>query len=382
MKLINGNMVSQTARTLPGRAYFRPEQFELELERIWYKKWLCAGREEEVAKPGDFFLRQVGFESLLFVRGHDGQIHGFYNTCRHRGSRLCVTDRGHFRSQDITCPYHSWKYQMDNGDLISAPGFVEGLEGFDRSRYPLKSFIVKRWQGFIWFTLADERVGQSEDDFPNDLGYYEKYRLAQLKTGRTMTYDVKANWKLIMENSIECYHCTTIHPQLSRATPPSNPWWWNDNAPTGLDFMDVGGMTLAQNFERASLTGQAVRPRFSTITDEDARAVYYFSVLPHTLFGLAADYVFCFTLWPLGPEETRVIAYWLADPSVLDQDQVLDDAFEFWDMTNRQDWMAIELAQKGVKSRAFKDGGIVGADDWLVGKFVHYIQSQVGEVTS
>ncbi|MCY0898094.1 MAG: aromatic ring-hydroxylating dioxygenase subunit alpha [Firmicutes bacterium] len=373
MKLVdNANLEGRAIQTLPGFAYYSPEQFQRELERIWQKKWLCAGREEELPRVGDFFTRQIGEESLLFVRGEDHQVHGFYNTCRHRGSRLIVAAEGHLRQGAITCPYHSWQYCVTDGRLLSAPHFPDQLEGFDRTRYPLMSFPTRSWQGFIWFSLDDQAPYEA---LPDELGYYEKYHLADLTSGHRLTYEVNANWKLIMENSIECYHCTTIHPQLSRATPPQNPWWWNDSAPASPDFMDVGGMTLAANFERASLTGEARRPRFADLTDDDARAVYYFSLLPHTLFGLAADYVFCFTLWPIHVEKTLVRAYWLADPAVLTDEHALDDAFAFWDITNKQDWAAIELTQLGVKSRAFRDGGVVGLEDHLVGRFVDYIRA-------
>ncbi|PSR32687.1 MAG: hypothetical protein C7B46_13075 [Sulfobacillus benefaciens] len=381
MKLIDRNNLAEKAtRTFPGAAYYSDEQFQRELERIWFKKWLCAGRLEEVPKVGDYIVRQIGDESLLFVRGQDGDVHGFYNTCRHRGSRMCLSASGHLRGGTVTCPYHSWKYSMDDGHLLSAPNFPDNLEGFDRTQFPLMSFKTKVWQGFIWCSLDTEESAEDEiSQLPAELGYYEKYHLAELKPGKVLTYEVNANWKLIMENSVECYHCTTIHPQLSRATPPDNAWWWNDEAPSESDFLDVGGMTLAENFERASLTGIATRPQFAEITDDDARAVYYFSVLPHTLFGLAADYVFCFSLWPVSAQKTKVLAYWLADPDLLNQDGILDDAFEFWDITNKQDWTAIELAQQGVKSRAFAGGGVIGLDDWLVGKFVEYIKKSLSE---
>lgn len=378
MKLLNSSHLNQRAtRTFPGAVYYSPEQYALELERIWFREWLCAGRLEEIPRSGDFMVRQIADESLLFIRGNDGTVRGFYNACRHRGSRLCASKTGHFRSGSVICPYHGWRYSIDDGQLLTAPNFPDDLPGFDRKQYAMMAFPTKVWQGFIWFTLTDEDDGGP--DFPDSLGYYEKYQLASLQMGKVLRYDVNANWKLIMENSVECYHCTTIHPQLSRATPPSNPWWWNEEAPEGTNLLDVGGMTLTDSYQRASLTGEAIRPPFSTINEADTRSVYYFSLLPHTLFGLAADYVFCFTLWPIDAQKTQVIAYWLADPDIIQQNaKALDDAIEFWDITNRQDWIAIELAQAGVKSRAFAGGGVIGLDDWLVAHFVEYVRTKVG----
>src|SRR5438128_1445127 len=105
--------------TLP-RAYYQSEEtYRQEIERIFYERWLCIGRADQIPEPGDFFVQTVGDESLLIVRGQDGQPRAFYNVCRHRGSRLCDSAAGHLFGA-IACPYHAWKYALD-GRLIGAP---------------------------------------------------------------------------------------------------------------------------------------------------------------------------------------------------------------------------------------------------------------------
>src|SRR2546426_5796747 len=109
----------QGQRTLLREYYTAPEIYGEEMERIFCRRWLCAGRAAELADPGDFVVRTVAGESLIVVRGQDGAVRAFYNVCRHRGTRLCEEARGRF-SETIQCPYHAWTYTLD-GTLIGAP---------------------------------------------------------------------------------------------------------------------------------------------------------------------------------------------------------------------------------------------------------------------
>src|SRR5579862_659946 len=136
--------------TLPGRYYTSDEVYLLEQERVFRRRWICAGREERIGSPGDYFVRNLGTESIIFVRGKDGAIRAFHNVCRHRGTRICEAENGTFTNA-IRCPYHSWAYGFD-GALIAAP-FMEGVQDFDPAQYPLHPVSVALWEGFIFFSL-------------------------------------------------------------------------------------------------------------------------------------------------------------------------------------------------------------------------------------
>ncbi|HEX9486754.1 MAG TPA: Rieske (2Fe-2S) protein, partial [Gemmatimonadales bacterium] len=143
----------QGQRTLPGRYYNAPEIWAEERERIFARRWVCVGRAAELAQPGDYTAKRVGGESVIVVRGQDGAVRAFYNVCRHRGTRLCETERGRL-SETIQCPYHAWTYTLD-GTLIGAPHMNE-VAGFDKRDYPLHQVPLAEWEGFLFINLAQE----------------------------------------------------------------------------------------------------------------------------------------------------------------------------------------------------------------------------------
>ena len=368
-------------QTLPGEYYTACPFFHREMERIWFNTWLCAGRAEQIPEKGDFFTRQVGDESVVVVRGREGGIGAFYNVCRHRGSRLCTDEAGNLKSGLIRCPYHSWTYDATHGALVSAPNIPDGTEGFDKARFPLFSLRVEMWEGFIWVNF-DCHAAPLRDvlGLPSTYSYYERYHAGDLKIGKLIAYDVDANWKVIMENGMECYHCSHIHPELSRCTPPMLPRQWvHQELPESKVFKHSGGgMPLAPGFEAVNLDGRPRRPRFRDLADEDTHAIYYAFVYPHMLLGFAPDYVFFFTVWPLAVNKTKVWAYWLFDPAAMVRgDFDPSDAVEFWDITNRQDWRACELAQLGSQSRVYRTGGALVPFEWMVNQFRRYILAEM-----
>ena len=152
-------------QTLPARDYYAPEIFGLEKERIFYQKWFCAGRQEEVPNERDHMIREVLNESILIVRGESGMLRAFYNVCRHRGSKLC--DGAGRLGSAIVCPYHGWTYSL-NGRLVGTPNVGE-VEGFDRSEYGLHAVALETWNGFVFVNLSakprplEEQLGPWRD---------------------------------------------------------------------------------------------------------------------------------------------------------------------------------------------------------------------------
>lgn len=337
-----------TFYTLPGQYYTSAEIFREETERIFYEQWLCIGREAQIPKPGDYFVQRVGAESLIIVRGQDGMARAFYNVCRHRGTRICSQDAGHFR-QAIQCPYHAWTYSLD-GCLIGAPHMGE-VEGFDKQNYPLRTAKLECWEGFLFLNLAADPK-PFERAFAPLTGKFARWQLPKLQVARRINYDVRANWKLLIENYSECYHCPLIHPDLAKMSP----YLSGDNDLTEGPFL--GGFMLI-NHQAGSLTttGKSCAPPLGQVSGEDLRRVYYYSIFPNMLLSLHPDYVMVHTLWPQQPDRTLITCEWLFDPAAMaapDFDPT--GAVDFWDMTNRQDWHVCELSQLGVASRAYTPG--------------------------
>lgn len=386
MKLVEGGWPAEAmvGPTLPGSHYYDSAHFQRELDAIWFKTWLCAGRLEEIPHRGDYFTREIGKESVLCVRGQNDEVHTYYNVCRHRGSRICGDDQGHVSQGVLFCPYHSWGYSIDNGELVKTPNIPDDLEGFDRYQYPLFGIKTEVWQGFVWINFDASAPSLANWlGLPDTFVPYLRYHLDELKTGAQKTYSIEANWKLIMENALECYHCSTIHPELSRCTPPTLPrYWLHEVAKESRVLKHAGAMELAAGFERVGITGEVQRPLFRELTTDDSRRIFYFFIYPHVFFAMASDYVFLFTLWPTRPNHTVTRGYWLFEDEVLQNPLYsISDAVDFWDKTNQQDWVASELVQKGNESKAYDNGGVLIPNDWRVAKFIRYIQDQL-ETTS
>jgi Rieske 2Fe-2S family protein len=337
------------AMTLAGRFYTSPEIFELEQERIFLRHWLCAGREERIPEPGDFFVRNVGTESVIVLRDHDGAVRAFHNVCRHRGTRLCEEAQGQFVSGQIRCPYHAWTYALD-GRLRGASS-MKGLPGFDTSDYPLLPVAVTTWEGFIFLSLATPPEPFDQTHAPL-LGKFGRYNLPTLRAARRIDYDVQANWKLLFENYSECYHCSPIHPALVRLSPSDS----GENDLTRGPFLG-GFMAVNPGHDSLTVSGAACAIPVGALPEEDMRRVYYYSLFPNMLLSLHPDYVMAHTLWPVSPGRTLIECEWLFHPdAAVHPGFAPDDGVVFWDQTNREDWHICEMSQRGVSSRAYRPG--------------------------
>ena len=198
--------------TLPAHVYSDRAWFDLEIERIFAAMWIAVGRLEQVALRGAFIRREIGNASMLIVGDGLGGARAFYNVCRHRGTRLCDAASGTFAGS-IQCPYHAWTYDLE-GRLIGAP-LMDDVEGFERSDYPLRQAACHVWDGHIFINLADNPPPLSSQlhDLP---ARFAPWKMADLRVVHRAEYDVKANWKLIVQNYNECLHCPVIHPMLNR----------------------------------------------------------------------------------------------------------------------------------------------------------------------
>ncbi len=359
--------VQGQSRTLPGHYYTSTATFQDEQERIFARRWCCVGRSEQIARPGDFALVSPAGESLILTRGRDGVARALYNVCRHRGTQLCTQERGRFR-ETIQCPYHAWTYGLD-GRLLSARQMHE-VAGFDRAEHPLQQAALVEWEGFLYVWLAGAPL-PFDKAFAPLLGKFAGWRLPELRCGQQITYNVQANWKLIVQNYSECYHCPLIHPQLDRLSP-------SDSGRNDLDEGPfLGGFsTLRHSGGSLTTSGSAARPPIAGLRAEDIDRIYYYALFPNLLISLHPDYVMAHILWPEAPDRTRIACLWLFEPSVLEQpDFDPRDAVDFWDTTNRQDWHVCELTQRGVSSRAYLPGPYAQAEGLLAAFDQYYLEA-------
>ena len=341
----------QGAETLAGRYYTSAEVFDEERERIFATQWLCVGREASLAERGAYLLADVAGESLIVVRDKK-TLRAFYNVCRHRGTRLCDAPAGRF-SETIQCPYHAWTYGLD-GRLIGAPHMQE-VTGFNKQEHPLHAASVAAWEGFVFVNLAPTPAPLAGELAPLT-GRFARFNLASLTVVRRIAYDVRANWKLILQNYNECLHCPTIHPELTTKLPYAS----GANDLTDGPFLG-GYMEIKAPHQSATMSGRMcalpLDGRADGRTDGPPPRAFYYALFPTMMLSLHPDYAVYYTVRPTSPTTSTVVCEWMVHPDAPGAPgYLIADAEEFWDRTNRQDWRICEQSQLGVSSRVYRPG--------------------------
>ena len=354
------------AKTLDRHYYTDPEIFSRERERIFARSWIAVGRLEQVQAAGAFFLADVAGESIIVTRDGTGTIHAFFNVCRHRGTRICEEQRGAFRSS-IQCRYHAWTYGLD-GRLQVARN-METEVGFNRADYSLHEAATEVVDGFIFVNLQ-AGAKSFTGIFGNSFERFAAWELSMLRIGRRIVYAVAANWKLIFQNYSECYHCPLVHPQLEKLSA-------SDSGRNDLTSgpMLGGYSTLREDAHSLTTTGKTNRGTIGSVSAEDQRRIYYYTIFPSMLLSLHADYVMVHYVRPLSIDRSEITCEWLFAPETMAaQNFDPSDAVNFWDATNRQDWAVSELTQAGVQSRAYTPGPYSNAEGLLDAFDKHYLR--------
>jgi glycine betaine catabolism A len=355
------SMISEGQMSLPAEAYADASVLRWEMEHFFDGSWVCVGRSEDLRNAGDRRAVSLGHERALLVRDESGKLRAFYNVCRHRGHELMEvgeTASGRF----VRCPYHAWCYGLD-GELRGAPSFGK-LDGFDKADYPLVPVRIAEWQGWVFANASgdavpfEEHVGNLGDMIGN-------HGSGELVTAARQDYEVEANWKILVENYHECYHCSVIHPELCKVSPPKS---GEDHESRGAW---VGGsMELEEHADTMSLTGKSNVPRLPHLAEGQEREVYYYQIFPNLLISPHPDYVMTHRLTPVAPDRTHVECEWLFSREAL-ASEGFDPSYatEFWHITNGQDWRACEAVQRGASSRGYRQGPL-SPEESTVGRFV------------
>ena len=321
--------------TLGGTYYTSEAVFADEQTRIFEAMWVCTVRTAELAQPGHFRKVQVGRESVLVVRGRDGVLRAFLNVCRHRGAQLCTEDAGQVK-RTLRCPYHAWTYGLD-GKLVAAPnlGALTDDTGapIDRYRYGLTPVALTEWLGYAWVCLADEPPPFADDVVGDvthrlgDRGAIDRYGIGELALGRRVRYDVAANWKLIVENFMECYHCSAIHPELVDVLPEfARGMAAQSYVGRGAEFgPDINGFTVDGSVGFAMLPG---------LTPDQDRRYYAVTIRPTVFVNLVPDHIIFHRMYPLAADRTVVECDWLYAPEVLDSGHDVSRSVELFHRVN------------------------------------------------
>ena len=333
------------ARPLPAAAFHAPDVLAWEREEIFFRDWLCVGREDEVAAPGAFVLARIFGEELIVIRGPDLRLRALFNVCRHRGSTLVTAPSG--RVDALRCPYHGYTYDLTGRLQRSGPGVA------------LASARVTAWGGFVFVSLLEdpEPLVVALGEIPRAIARLE---LGLLALAYRSEHEVHANWKLCVENFQESHHFPLVHPALEELTPSSRA-----SSKLGEGPWLGGVMTLRGDVETVSLDGRRHgRPALPGATEEDQRRVHDFFLWPNALFSAQPDYLLCYRLWPLAPDRTRIVFEVLVHPETLQRPaDELEPVRQFWVRVNAEDRAICERQQIGTASRVYRPLGYEPVED-------------------
>jgi glycine betaine monooxygenase A len=371
---------------LPQGLYVDPQVHDFDRRAIFERHWIQAGLTAQIPRPGDYLTLEVAGSSVIILRGDDGRIGAFFNTCRHRGARICRERSGH-AARRLICPYHQWAYDLE-GRLAQAPRMHEG---FDRHEFRLAAVRVETVAGVIFICLRDEAPDFAA--FRAALEpMLEPHELTRAKVVHTMTLVERADWKLVMENARECYHCRAGHPQLMRSysdfTAPdvsgrAAEWIASYEArceARGLKsgsvigpWYEIGRYPLTEGTRSYTMDGHpAVAKTLGRVGDGDI-GVLWWAIQPNGFNHVAGDYAFFFQAMPTGPRETTVTGTWVVhEDAVEGVDYELARLTEVWSATNDQDRALSENNQSGVESLAYEPGPYSRTSEQLVLRLVDW----------
>lgn len=379
---------------LPQAFYTDPGILAFDMDRIYGNSWIMAGFEVELPAPGCSLALTIGRSPIVVVRGRDHKLRAFYNSCRHRGAQICAD--GASKRPRLVCPYHQWAYDLE-GKLIHAAYMGEE---FDPAQHSLLPVAVRTVAGSIYVCLGD--APPAFDEFHDALApMLAPHELHRAKLAHQMTLVEKANWKLVMENGRECYHCSSNHPELAttfpilrralsvdeqnevtdaydkrmaeRALPvgPAEGKWWQ----AGRFALNSGTISISMNGK------PCVKRPMGRLGDGDVGSLRW-ALEPHCFAHALGDYVFMFSAMPTGPEETIVTAKWLVhEDAVEGVDYTIEGLTKLWDQTNLQDRALAENNQRGVRSAGFRPGPYSPQAESLVLRFVDWYCDKVREQT-
>ena len=360
--------------TLGGRYYTDADIFTDEQENLFEAMWFCAVRAADLADPGAFRKITVGRESVLLVRGRDGELRAFLNICRHRGAMLCTEDEGQIR-RNLQCPYHAWTYGLD-GKLVAAPNMAalrdETGADIDRVRYGLVPVALREWLGYAWVCLADEPPSFEDEvvgavtERLGDPAAIDRYQIGTLELGRRIVYDVAANWKLIIENFMECYHCATIHPELTEVLPE-----FADGL--AAQYFVGHGAAFGDDVEGFTIDGSGGFDSLSGISPDQDRKYYAITIRPQVFVNLVPDHVIFHRMYPVSADRTIVECDWLYSPEVTASGRDVSRSVELFHRVNQQDFDACERTQPTMASKAYRNGGVLVPAEHHIGEFHEWL---------
>lgn len=352
--------------TLPPDAYRSPELHVLELEQIFSREWLCVGREEYIPDTGDYYRFDLLGDSLIVVRGEDGQVRALSNVCRHRYMPLVD---GEGNTERFVCPYHSWTYDTKGG-LAAAP-FMKGSRRFEMASCSLPRYRLESWNGFLFVNLDDDAAPLAPRMLSLDV---QLENLPGGHPGRDHAFeaDWAGNWKLAAENSMEYYHHCGLHKNTVGVQTPASKTYLPP-APDDLSFThERCGM---KHDYREGEKEHPMNPegRLDSFTEEELTTAYMVYVFPAFTMAMRPNTNNWLSFRPNGPEDTRVLGGYLVSPEIREEfPHLADQRRELILKVNEEDSLATTELAKAVRSSKAARGPL-SPFEGTVAQFYRYL---------
>lgn len=371
--------------TLPQGLYTEVGSFEFDMVTIYGQSWLMVGMDCELPKIGSYLSIMVGKWPIIITREKSGEIRAFHNSCRHRGSMICAPGSG--TSPKLVCPYHRWTYDLD-GSLFAANRMPDD---FVKADHGLKAVALKNVGGALFICLSENPP--PFDDFAEKLSaYLAPHNLKDAKLAAEAVLVESANWKLVMENARECYHCGTSHLALSRTFPVEMSRHFDageDNrlkafdammdahgllhTPVEGDWWQVARFALNEGCVSISNDGQHLSKKLMCDVNGGDIGSMRFALDPHCFVHCTADAVFMFSAMPVGPSETHVYSKWYVHKDAVEGvDYDLATLTDLWTKTNLEDKQLAENNQVGVNSIGYTPGPYSQEAEMLAQRFADW----------
>jgi len=355
--------LKQGSMTLKGEYYTDPEILKLEYKKIFHQRWICIGHISEFKIKGNYKVVNLDKESFILYRDDLENIQSFYNVCRHRGTRICNNKSGNF-SKSIQCGYHGWTYNLQ-GDLTGAPN-MEDVEEFKKSNFSLHKVPVAKWEGFLFINIS-ESPSNFNLEFSTIKSRFSEWDIPNLVQIDFKSYNVNCNWKLIVQNYSECYHCPIIHPKLADITPYTGGRNDLTDGPYLGGYMEMKEKTISES-------GHLCGPPIGNLSQKNQNRVYYYAIFPNMLLSLHPDYVMVHTVWPEDMNKCRIDCSWYFAQEVKNSIKYhAENAIDFWDKTNKEDWNICEKSQLGIQSKKYRPGPYSGQESLLAAYDEYYL---------
>ena len=361
---------------LPRDFYTDPSIFERDMERMLLRHWFCAGHVGSIPRAGDYLVAELGSESVIIVRNNGGEVRALLNVCRHRGSRLCAGRSGKAAAGRLTCPYHAWTYDLDGNLLVAR----QMPESFRRGDVALKTLPLRIMEGLIFTTFASEPLDLNiaADALARSAGVHG---WATAKVAHRELYSIKSNWKLAVENYMECYHCTPAHPEFAKRHVYARPPELNEDlehagclraaalgivipnidrygraAGTGLESVAIMRSALHDGIVSATEDGHSVGRLMGSFSAPDGNSTY-FDIGPISDFLAYPDHGIIYRFIPRAVDHTEMEVIWLVHGDAVEGvDYDLGRLTWLWKTTSAEDKKIVEMNQAGINSRFFEPG--------------------------